>query len=214
MRGGTDHLPLLHDRLLRYQERTGSTSRDYTLHLSYSGGRTIRVFEATFKGIDVGRCNLISNGPVVYLETNHPLTTSEFLPFYRQIWVDEEASSGASWVDEDMATETVFAGFETVSVPAGNFPDCYKTVTTTLPGFADSLRVRLGRGELRDRDYQREKANAGLVIIRWFARDVGLVKEQLGSSEHVRELVEVVRPGRGEKNILVSMPPDSQDVQE
>lgn len=214
LRGGTEHFPLLHDRLLRYQERIGETSREYTLHLLYSGGRSIRVYRGIYQGIDPGKCNFLSRDSVVTLETPRPLTTSEFRPAYRQVWVDENAVAGDSWIDEDTATETNFVGFEDVVIPAGSYSQCYKTATTTLPGYADSLRARLERGELPDREYKRQLANADVVIVRWFAAGVGLVKEQLGSEEHVRELIEIVRPGRGQENTDSSSESNTQDKQE
>jgi hypothetical protein len=38
------------------------------------------------------------------------------------------------------------------------------------------------------------------VVQRWFAPGVGLVKEQLGTPEHVRELVAIVRESRNDRN--------------
>lgn len=214
LRGGTEHFPLLHDRLLRYQERTDGTSREFTLQLFYSGGRSIRVYQGTYKGIPLGKCNFLSRDSVVTLETPRPLTTSQLLPAYRQVWVDEQVAAGDTWIDDETATETMFAGFEDVTVPAGSFPQCYKTATTTLPGFADSLRARHERKELPDREYEQQLANANLVIVRWFAKGVGLVKEQLGSENHVRELVEIMKPGRGEDDSAAAGETTTQEKQE
>ena len=198
LRGGTEHFPLLHDRLLRYQERTGDTSRDYTLLLLYSGGRSIRVYRGIFEGIEPNKCNFLSQDSVVTLETPSPPTTSDYLPAYRQVWVNENADVGDSWIDDETATETTFAGFEDVTVAAGSYSRCYKTVTVTLPGLADSLRERRERDELPEREYERQLANVNQVIVRWFAKGVGLVKEHVGPEDHVRELIEIVQPGRGE----------------
>ncbi|MDD5087616.1 MAG: hypothetical protein PHI18_02295 [bacterium] len=197
-RGGTQHFPLLHDRLLRYQERTGGNTREFTLLFRYAGGRSIRVYQGIYEGIEPDRCNFLSRDSLVTLETPYPLTNSNYLPAYRQLWVDENAAPGDSWIDEDTATETTFSGFEDVTVPAGRYSRCYKTVTTVVPGFADSLRARRDRDEVPGRDYERLMANGKLVIVRWFAPGVGLVKEQLGSEDRARELIEIVQPGRGE----------------
>jgi len=198
LRGGTEHLPLLHDRLLRYQERRGGETIDYTMELKYHGGRAVREFGAEFKGIEMGRCNFISKGQLVYFETNRPLTAGDVLPEYRQLWVDESADQGDSWDDYDTGTVTVYAGREPVSVAAGNFNDCYKTVTTALPSLADSLKAFLDRDEMHREEFDRESQNAKMTIVRWFAPGVGLIKEQFDSPDYERELVEIVRPGVGQ----------------
>ncbi len=197
LRGGTSHFPLLHKRVMRYQEQHNGVTKDYTLEMLYMGGRSIRAYEARFKGIKAGLCNFISKDSVVYFETDQPLTSTMLLTAYRQVWVDENAEYGSSWIDDDMGTETVIAGFETVSVPAGTFADCYKTVVTPLPGLADSLQARLQRDDITKDEFQRQLPNVNTVVVRWFAKDVGLVKEQIGSSDFVRELVEIVSPGTG-----------------
>lgn len=213
-RAGTQHFPLLHDRLLRYQERTGNSSREFTLLFRYAGGRSIRVYQGIYKGIEPPQCNFLSRDSVVTLETPFPLTTSEYLPAYRQVWVDEMAEVGDFWIDEDTATETAFAGFEDVTVAAGSYLRCYKTVTVALPELADSLSARHERGDLPEREYSRQLANAKLVIVRWFAAGVGLVKEQIGSDEHVRELLEIVNPGRGEDYVPPAPDVNPQEEQE
>jgi len=213
-RGGTQHFPLLHDRQLRYQERTGGDTREFTLLLRYAGGRSILVYQGLYKGIEPRQCNFLSRDSLVTLETPFPLTTSEYLPAYRQVWVDETAEVGDFWIDEDTATETTFAGFEDVTVAAGSYPRCYKTVTAALPALADSLRARHDRGDLPEREYARQLANSKRVIVRWFAAGVGLVKEQIGSDEHVRELVEIMKPGRGEEYVPPAPEMNSQEEPE
>lgn len=196
LRGGTEHLLLLHDRLLRYQERTGERTRTFTLRLLYAGGRSVRVYEAVFDGVDPGRCAFLSSGTQVFFETNRSPMALELLPEYRQLWVDEAAAVGDSWQDEDTGTETVFAGYETVTVPAGTYQNCYKTVTTASRALTDSLSAWRSRGRLSDEEYQSRADEAARVVVRWFASGVGLVKEQL-APDHVRELLAVVRPGTG-----------------
>jgi len=203
LRGGTEHLLLLHGRELRYEERVGEEVKPYTLRLTYSGGDMVRVFEAQFRGLDFGRCSFISNRTQVFFETNRPTTALQELPEYREAWVDEEAKPGDVWLNEDTGTETAFAGYESISVPAGTFSECYKTVTVGSETLLDSLEVWLARGAIEQGEYDAQMAAAEVVVVRWFASGVGLVREQIGNSDHVRELVAVVRPGTGR----VDLPP-------
>ena len=51
------------------------------------------------------------------------------------------------------------------------------------------------RGEIDEESYQKQLEYAKLVIVRWFAPEVGLVKEQIGSPDFTRELVAVENKG-------------------
>lgn len=184
-------------RVLRYQELRGGKLRDYTVTFYYHGGREFKEFSATFHGIEAGACSFISSETQVIFETTMPLTAMAILPEYRQLWVDEAANYGDAWQDLDTGTETVYAGRESVSVPAGDFPDCYKTVTVTLPALRDTLDAWRAAERIKPVDYERVMANSKLTVIRWFAAGVGLVKEQLGGPDHVRELTAIVETGTG-----------------
>ncbi|RPH93719.1 hypothetical protein EHM69_09470 [candidate division KSB1 bacterium] len=207
LRGGTEHLLLLDKRTLQYQERYRGETVPYTLIMRYTGGQDIRVYNLEFRGIEMGRCRLISKDQQVFFETTKPLTKFDYLPEYRQLWVDESVLSGGEWEDFDVGTNTVVAPSETVTVPAGTFSNCYKTVTSAFPSFVDSLEVWRGEGLISEEEYQQQKSAAGIAVVRWFASGVGLVKEQIGSPDHVRELVEVKRPGTGR----VDIPSDESD---
>ncbi|HEY3293894.1 MAG TPA: hypothetical protein VGL38_00495 [bacterium] len=200
LRGGTEHLPLLDDRVMRYRETVGTEEHTYTMHMYYAGGRAIRVYPVVVKGIDLGQCMFRSKGDLVYFGTNNPRTALSALPEYRQLWVDETAKPGEEWEDMDTGTKTLFEGFETVTVPAGTFDNCYKTTTIVLPTFMDSLNAWRERGEFTPEEYNDWSAGANDRVVRWFAPGVGLVKEQINGSDHVRELEEVVKPGTGRVN--------------
>ena len=210
LRGGTEHLLMLNNRSLQYQERHGGDIIPYTLNMRYIGGQSIRVYDLEFRGIDMGRCRLISKDQQVYFETSRPLTRFDYLPEYRQLWVDESVTAGGDWEDFEVGTVTVVAPSETITVPAGTFPRCYKTITSAMPAFFDSLEVWRSDGVMSEDEYREQKAAAGIVIVRWFASGVGLVKEQIGSPDHVRELVEIKRPGTGR----VDLPPVESDTLE
>jgi len=200
LRGGTDHLPLRHDRLLRYRETENGVTANYTVRMVYAGGNRIRVYDLESECIQHPFSSLLSMDKKVYYETQQPLTAVTDQPHYRELWLDEDADEGANWDSEDTGTTTVFEGYEPVTVPAGAFPSCYKTITTVQPVYLDSLRAYHGRSEMDDATFDKLSARAGMVTIRWFAPDVGLVKEQIGDRSHVRELVAVEREGIGLDN--------------
>jgi hypothetical protein len=197
LRGGTVHMPLLDGRVLRYQEQIGGKTHDYTLHLRYAGGRQVRAYQATFDGINLGDCMFLSSGPKVTFSTTKPVTAMTALAEYRQVWVDDTAQQGDEWYDGDMGTQTVFAGYETVTVPAGTYENCYKTVTTVVPAFVDSLDKWEGRGSMSKEEHDEWAKDVNDVTVRWFASGAGLVKEQLNGPEHTRELVAILEPGTG-----------------
>jgi hypothetical protein len=204
LRGGTEHLLLLNNRVMKYQEREGAKIKPYTMTMLYAGGVSVRVFETRFKGVDFGECKFISRGPQVFFSTSRPLTAVREVPDCRQLWVNEEAKEGESWEDDDTGTQTMFAGYESVTVPAGTYDRCYKTVTTVVPALAESLKVWHNSGVLTDRQFEQQEVIAKMTIVRWFASGVGLVKEQLGESDHVRELVAVEQPGVGSLDSLIT----------
>jgi hypothetical protein len=204
LRGGTLHLPLLSGRVLKYQEHVGDDVHDYTVQFTYWGGQETRVFDAQFKGIDAGQCRFLSRGGLVFFTTTQPLTALRDAPEFRQLWVDDSASAGDEWEDEDTGTQTTFVGYEKVTVPAATFERCYKTVTTALPALKDSIDAWYGRGLIDEKDSQARLAAADLTVTRWFAAGIGLVKEQIGDESHVRELVRLVKPGRG----VADVPPE------
>jgi hypothetical protein len=215
LRGGTRHLPLLHDRVLRYREFNGDEERTYTLRTTYAGGRISRVFNVFFKGIEAGRCTFISKDSLVYFTTSQPLTPMTDLPSYRSLWVNEQAEEGDTWVDEDTGTEVTFVGYQPATVPAGTFEKCYTTVSTVLPVFMDSVKAWHRRGVITQRDYDVWNRNKDIVIRRWFAPGLGLVKEQIGGPEHTRELVAIVRPGSGQSDApppeIIQTPTDTTE---
>jgi hypothetical protein len=201
LRGGTEHLPLLHHRTLRYIERKGSEEHRFTMGMIYSGGRSVRSYEVRMKGLDLGHCRFISKDQRVYFETNQPTTALLDVPEFRQLWVDETADAGDGWQDQDTGTETVVAYSETVTVPAGTFKDCYKTVTTGSAELMDSLTAWRERDVLPREVFQSEVAAARAPVVRWFAAGVGLVRVQFGGPDHLWELEAVADTGSGRTEV-------------
>jgi hypothetical protein len=161
----------------------------------------VKVFALTIKGNELGLCTLMQVDSAIVFSTTDPLTMLESpkqIPEFRQTWLDENVPPGDSWDDPDTGTQTVFAGYESVTVPAGTFEHCYKAVTEATPALLDTLKARLANGELTADEYREAAERARIVAVRWFAAGTGLVKEQMDAIDLTRELVEVTDPGRGE----------------
>ncbi len=191
---GTSHLPLRENRIWTYREKRDGREEKYSLAVRFLGGDRYQVFRAVVKGIDLGEIAFVQVDSIVYFETTKPLTQLESplrVPVFRQVWVDENAARGDSWDDTDTGTRTLYAGLDSVTVPAGHYSNCYKTITESLPELADTLALRYARGEISAEELSRQTANSKLVVVRWFAPDIGLVKEQIGHSDFVRELLAV-----------------------
>lgn len=201
LRGGTEHLLLLHNRVLRYEERYHRELKTFTMRMHYAGGRSVRVYSLQMKGADWGNCSFISSGSQVFFETNKPSTALQDVPEFRQLWINEELSVGDGWEDQDTGTQTVVAPSETITVPAGTFENCYKTVTTGTQELLDSLQSWHEKALLADEDFETQLKRARIPVVRWFASGVGLVKEQIGGPEWVRELSAIEKMGTGRVDI-------------
>jgi hypothetical protein len=203
-RSGTTHLPLVDGRIYEYRETHDGKTQTYRVRFRYAGGIKAPVFDLHLKGADWGTCSLILQDSAVSFSTSRPRTALEppsSIPEFRAVWVDENVPMGDSWDDWDTGTRTVVAAaLETVATPAGTYENCLRTVTETLPPLFDSLSARLASTRLTPSEYNSQLHAAQLVVQRWFAPGVGLVKEQLGTPEHVRELVAIVRESRNDRN--------------
>lgn len=202
-RSGTEYMPLLDGRTLRYRERGDGETYEYTLTLKYIGGRAWKVYTTHDENIPYGRIEFTSNGTIVEASTLISLTSLESrkqVSAFNQVWVDAGAEVDSVWRDEATGTETVVAGYETVTVPAGTFTECLKTVTTPLPEVADSVEARYQRGDSDEKLYIEEREVVNWQTVRWFAAGVGLVKEQVGPAGDMRitrELVALEAEGVG-----------------
>lgn len=202
-RGGTEFMPLMDGRKLRYHEKGNGESYDYSLTMKYIGGRAWKVYVCEDEGTPYGGIEFSSNGVIVEAATRISFTSMESrtqVSAFNQIWVDEGAALDSAWYNEQTGTETIVAGFETVTVPAGKFEDCLKTVVTPLPAVADSIEARYQRNEMDEQAYSEERGVANWQTVRWFAQGVGLVKEQIGPPGEVkivRELLAVDAEGAG-----------------
>lgn len=202
-RGGTEFMPLLDGRKLRYREKGDGETYEYTLTMKYIGGRAWKVFVCEDDDTPYGGIEFTTNGVAVEAATRISFTSLESrtqVSAFNQVWVDDGADPDSGWFDEQPGTETIVAGYETVTVPAGTFDDCLKTVATPLPDVADSVEARYQRGDSDEKLYLEEKAVVNWQTVRWFAHGVGLVKEQLGppgNAKIVRELLAIESEGAG-----------------
>ena len=202
-KGGTAHFPLLHGRVYRYEARTGSESKEFTMTLSYFGGHSLKLYPLKFDGIKMGNCEFQSEGSMLYYETTQPRTNLEpieSLGVFRELWIREGAEKGDSWENHDTGTQTLFAGYEDATVPAGTFKECYKTVSVALPELIDSLKARHNRSQLSDKSFEIKMNEANKPVARWFALNVGLVKEDFANGVLIRELVSIDQPGVGKED--------------
>lgn len=199
-RSGVTHFPLVDGRIYEYRETRDGQVSTFTMRQRYVGGARYPVFDIYLKGTDWGDCSFILQDSSITFCTTKPRTMLELpgsIPEYRQTWLDEEISSGEFWDDPDTGTRTVVAKLhESVTVPAGPFDNCLKMVTESLPELFDSLTARYESSRLTKEQYDQQVADAKLVIQRWFAPGVGLIKEQIGSSDHIRELSAIIKDSR------------------
>jgi hypothetical protein len=194
-------MPLFEDRQLRYRVTEYGETYEYSMKLRYLGGEEYKVFKATFEnGEGPGGIEFSNHKQQIIAVTQFSLTSLES-PLHKsefsQVWIDESLQPGDVWTDQDTGTQTVFTGYEDVTVPAGTYTGCYKTVTEALPVLVDSIQARFERKEedMDEKMLAMQLDNAKQIVIRWFAQDVGLVKEQIGTARFVRELIAVENAG-------------------
>lgn len=200
---------MLDGRILRYRENAEGEASEYSLTLKFLGGRTWKIYEATDKDIPYGAIEFSSDGKIVEVATQVSLTSLDSrksVSVYDQVWIDEGAEVDSFWTDPTVGTESLVAGYETITVPAGKFEDCLKMVVTPLPELKDSIEARYQRDESDEQLYLLEKEASNWQTVRWFANGVGLIKEQIGppgAARIVRELLAVEAEGAGEVDTLL-----------
>jgi len=205
-RGGVDYMPLLDGRKLVYRETDEGERDDYSLTLHYIGGRNWKIYSVVEEETPYGRIEFESNGVVLRVSTQISLTSLESrksIGAFTTVWLDGNAPEDSAWFDELTGTETLVAGYENVTVPAGSYTECLKTVSTPLPDLADSLEARYERSEIDEKQYTLERTFLNWQTVRWFASGVGLIKEQIGppgETKILRELVAVEVEGTGKED--------------
>jgi hypothetical protein len=202
-RGGNDYFPLLEGRVLSYRQTIEGETKDYTMSLHYIGGRAWKVYEAKIEGLAFGGLEFNSNGVVVEATSQFSYTSLEprdEVSAFRQVWLDTGAREDSLWYDAAPGTESVFAGYQSVTVPAGSFENCMMIIATPVAEIKDSIEARHARGKSSDVLYQKELEVWNWSTVRWFAQGVGLVKEEIGPPGGVsirRELLAVTSEGHG-----------------
>lgn len=202
-RGGNDYFPLLEGRTLSYRQTQDGETKDYTMSLHYIGGRSWKVYEAKFEGLAYGGLEFNSNGLIVEASSQYSLTSldpRDDVSEFRQVWIDLGAREDSIWFDAAPGTESIFAGYETATVPAGRFENCMMVIANPIAEIKDSIEARHARENTSDALYKKEVEVWNWSTVRWFAPGVGLVKEEIGPPGEVkirRELVAVTSEGVG-----------------
>ena len=202
-RGGTEYMPLLEGRKLLYRETEAGEQLEYSLTLHYLGGRQWKIFGIREEESPYGAIEFESDGKIVRATTQLSFTSLDDrsgVGAFTAVWLDQGADEDSTWLDDQAGTETIVAGFEGVTVPAGRFSECLKIVTTPLDAVADSIEARYQRNAIDEQQYVEERAVANWQTVRWFAAGVGLVREQIGppgETKILRELLMVAEIGTG-----------------
>ena len=181
---GITYLPLRDGQTYTYQRQCGEETKQLTRRLRIVKGDIenpeFRVIE---KGGDSFDQFLRHQGNAIVHLTEKPLERLEDLgegQLYLSTWLLDGAMSGDYWEDNETGLRTAVAGFESVTVPAGTFGDCIKTVTEPTAILLEVVEKRGEQTGLSAEQIAIELENARELCIRWFARGVGLVKEVKG----------------------------------
>ena len=181
---GMAYLPLRDGQTYTYQRQCGDNTEQLTRRLRFIKGDIetpeFRVFEKGDESFDQFLRH--QGNAVVHLTVKPP---ARLMPlgeghFYLSTWLLDDASPGTYWEDEETGLRTAVAGFESVTVPAGTFDDCIKTVAEPTEILLEVIEKRGEQNGLSAEEITVELESARELCIRWFAWGVGLVKEEKG----------------------------------
>ncbi len=181
---GIAYLPLRDGQTYTYQRQCNEQTEQLTRRLRIIKGDIetpeFRVFEKGGESFDQFLRH--QGNAVVHLTEKPPARLEEFDEgqLYLSTWLLDGATRGDYWEDEETGLRTAVAGFESVTVLAGTFDDCIKTVTEPTDILLEVIEKRGEQNRLSAEQIAVELENARELCIRWFARGVGLVKEEKG----------------------------------
>ena len=193
---GIVYLPLMDAQTYTYQRQCGENTEQLTHRLRIvKGDLEAPEFRVIVKGAESFDQFLRHQRNAVVHLTEKPLARLMELnegQLYLSTWLLDSASRGDYWEDEETGLRTAVAGFESVTVLAGTFDDCIKTVTEPTDILLEVIEKRGKQNGLSAEQIAVELENARELCIRWFARGVGLVKEEKGDcrlelSSHIRQ---------------------------
>ncbi|MBU1707197.1 hypothetical protein KKB28_04705 [bacterium] len=192
---GIAYLPLRDNQTFTYQRQCGDNTEQVTRELRLVKGDLetpeFRIIEKDGESFDQFLRH--QGNAVVYL-TEKPLARLEDFAegqLYLSTWLLDGATNGDYWEDEETGLRTAVAGFESVTVPAGTFEDCIKTVVESTDLLLEVIEKRGEQSGLSEEMLAVELEDAKELCIRWFAWGVGLVKEEKGDCR--LELVSYIR---------------------
>ncbi len=181
---GITYLPLRDGQTYTYQRQCDGSTEQLTRRLRIIKGDIetpeFRVFEKGGESFDQFLRH--QGNAVVHLTEKPPARLEEFDEgqLYLSTWLLDGASPGSYWENEETGLRTAVAGFESVTVLAGTFDDCIKVVTEPTDILLEVIEKRAEQRGLSAEQIAVELESAKELCIRWFARGVGLVKEEKG----------------------------------
>lgn len=179
---GITYLPLRDGQKYTYHRQRGDRSEQLTCRLQFvEGDRTTPEFRAI--GQDTREIFLRRQKDAIVCLTEDPPARLKQLPagqLYLSTWLLDGATRGVFWEDEETGLRSVVAAFEAVTTPAGTFDDCIKIVIEPMDILLEVMEVRGERQGRSSEEIAAELRAVSEVRVRWFARGVGLVKEEKG----------------------------------
>lgn len=180
---GIAYLPLRDGMKHVYQRECDGQVEPITMALQFVKG-DLETPEFRVDAPGVGDMFLRRQGnAVVCLMERPPARLKELAEgeLYLSTWLLDGATPGTFWEDEDTGLRTAVAGCEAVTTPAGTFSDCIKVTIEATEILWEVTGERIRRDKLSPEQEDAISESLSYVCIRWFARGVGLVKEEHGA---------------------------------
>ncbi len=180
---GISYLPLRDGQKFVYQRECGGRAERVVRELSLVRG-DLETPEFRVNAAGMGDMFLRRQGNAVVCLMEKPPARLTELPdgeLYLSTWLLDGATPGTFWEDEDTGLRTAVAGFETVTTPAGTFDSCIKVTIEATEILWQATKERIRREKLSPEQEDAICEGLSFVCIRWFARNVGLVKEEQGA---------------------------------
>jgi hypothetical protein len=179
---GIAYLPLRDGQKFVYQRDCGGRAERIIRELSLVRG-DLETPEFRVNEVGAGDMFLRRQGNAVVCLSDKPRARLKMLgegELYLSTWLLDGATPGTFWEDEDTGLRTAVAGFESVTTPAGTFDDCIKVTIEATEILWQVTEERIRRENLSPEQEDAISEALAQVCIRWFARGIGLVKEEDG----------------------------------
>ncbi|MFH1009738.1 MAG: hypothetical protein V1784_00710 [bacterium] len=180
---GIAYLPLRDGQKFVYQRECDGRVEPIVMELSFVQG-DLETPEFRVDASGMGDRFLRRQGnAIVCLMERPPARLRELAQgeLYLSTWLLDGATPGTFWEDEDTGLRTAVAGFESVTTPAGTFESCMKVTIEATEILWEVTEERIRRDQLSPEQEDAICEDLSQICIRWFARGVGLVKEEHGA---------------------------------